>query len=409
MFNIDDFISTIDTPNHFLGLFSQKELVRLRMILFPEQFKYRTPKEWKGLNDPRFRKQKVTINSARKDSKNTIIEEIMRFKFTSPQIKIIILIFKMLEIIGAPKEKIIRMMEEANIPCFSKNPANKLRYHFLGWLYDIPSILIKNFIENARNRNEMIDFLDLRDGDINSKLTELAIPDSFISLPNACVNYARFFFLNELFQLRDYRRITQDLEIYPNEPKKWEQAYKMTFFSNVALTDLIDNLNENSFNKFKGYFVNKYSLDENIMSLDNTQIRLKIKEAMVERGEGRNGELWADPHVVWGGETKVTAKDGHICDSTWELKIDNYLFDSDIDHEKPVGASKGEYYRNRMMYPDWVIKGTMIELFGAMHHKDYPEKMEFKQNNNLLPLIGISKEDFETGRWRDIIQIFANF
>lgn len=408
MFNIKQLIFTSRTSNQLLGLLSQKELVRLRKILFPERFKFITPKNMRGFNDLRFQKQLQNINTANKDSKELIIGDITRFKFSPAQIKIIILIFKTLEIIGAPREKLIIMMEEANIPCFSKNPANKLRYHFLGWLYDIPSILFKKFIENARDRNEMIDFLDLQDGDINSKLTELAIPDSFTSLPNSCTNYARFFFLNELFQLRDYRRITQDLEIYPNEPKKWEQAYKMTFFSNISLTDLIDNLDDNSFNKFKEYFVRKYSLNKNITSLDNTQIRLKIKEAMVERGEGRNGELWADPHVVWGGETKLTAMDGHICDSTWELKIDNYLFNSDIDHIKPVGASKGEYYQNKMMYPDWIIKGTMIELFGAMHHKDYPEKMEFKQNNNLLPLIGISKEDYETGRWKDIIQRVAN-
>lgn len=409
MFNINQLISTSSTSTQLLGLLSQKELHRLRNILFPERFKFITPKNMRRFNDHRFRKQLQTINSAKKESKELIIEEITQFEFTPAQIKIMILILKILEIIGAPTNKLIEIMEESEFPCFSKNPAHKVRYSFLGFYYEKPSVLIRKFIEKANNRMEIIEFLYLEDEDINSKLITLAIPNSFNSLPSSCTNYARYFFLNELFQLRDYRRITEELEIYPNEPKKWQQAIKLTFYSNIALTDLIDKLDDKSLDAFKEYFLKKYFLNETILFLNNTQIRKNIKGAMELRGECRNKELWADPHVAWGGETKLIAKDGHICDSKWELEIDNYLFDSGIEHIKPLGAPRGKYYRNRMMYPDWIINGVMIELFGAVHYKDYKDRMEYKQNNNLLPLKGISKEEYETGAWRYIIQGITNF
>ena len=408
MFNVDRLISNLNTSEQLLGLLSQKELSQLRNILFPERFKYITPKKMRGFNDPRFRKQLQTLNTAKKDSKELIIGDITRFKFSPTQIKIIILIFKMLEIIGDPTTKLIEMMEKLDFPLFSKKPAHKVRYYFLGWFYDLPSVLIKMFIEKANNRMHFREFLHLDDEDISSKLTELAIPNSFDSLPSSCINYARYFFLNELFQLRDYRRITEELEIYPNEPKKWQQALKLTFYTNIALTDFIDKLDDNTLDTFKEYFLKKYFLDETILYLDYTKIRKKIKETMELRGEGRDKELWANPHIAWGGETKFTAKDGHICDSQWELEIDNYLFDSGIDHKKPQGASRGEYYRNRMMYPDWIINGVMIELFGAVHYSDYKDRMEYKKNNYLLPFRGISKEAFEAGAWKDTIREIIN-
>ena len=409
MFNVDLLISNLNTSKQLLGLLSQKELFQLRNILFPERFKYITPKNMRGLNDPRFRKQLQTINTAKKDSKEIIIGDITRFKFSPAQIKIMILIFKILEIIGDPTTKLIEMMDELDFPFFNKKPAIKVRYCFLGWFYDLPSVLIKLFLEKAKNRRQICEFLHLENEDISSKLTELAIPNSCDSLPSSCINYGRYFFLNELFQLRDYRRITEELEIYPNEPKKWQQAIKLTFYSNIALTDLIDKLDDKSLDVFKEYFFKKYFLNETILYLNNTQIRKNIKGAMELRGECRNKELWADPHVVWGGETKLIAKDGHICDSKWELEIDNYLFDSGIEHIKPLGAPRGKYYRNRMMYPDWIINGVMIELFGAVHYKDYKDRMEYKQNNNLLPLKGISKEEYKMGAWRYIIQGITNF
>jgi len=408
MFNIDQLISNLNTSEQLLGLLSQKELFQLRNILFPERYKFITPKKMRGFNDPRFKKQLQNINTAKKDSKESIIRDITSFKFSPTNIKIIILIFKMLEIIGNPTTKLIKMMDELKFPPFSKKPAHKVRYYFLGWFYDLPSVLIKMFIEKANNRMHFREFLHLDNEDISLKLTELAIPDSIDSLPSSCINYTRYFFLNELFQLRDYRRITEELEIYPNEPKKWQQALKLTFYTNIALPDLIDQLDDNSLDTFKEYFLKKYFLDEVNLYLDNTQIRKKIKEAMELRGEGRDKELWANPHIVWGGETKFIAKDGHICDSQWELEIDNYLFNSGIDHKKPQGAFRGEYYRNRMMYPDWIINGVMIELFGAVHYSDYKERMEYKKNNYLLPFRGISKEAFEAGAWKDTIREIIN-
>lgn len=408
MFNIYQLISNLNTPEQLLGVLSQKELFRLRTILFPERFKFITPKKMKGFNDPRFRKQLQAINSARKDSKEVIIGDITRFKFSPTNIKIIILFFKMLEVIGEPTTKLLEMMEELDFPIFSKKPAHKVRYHFLGWFYDLPSVLIEMFIEKANNKLHFREFLNLDNEDIGLRLTELFIPDSIDSIPSSCINYTRYFLLNELFQLRDYRRITEELEIYPNEPKKWQQALKLTFYTNIALTDLIDKLDDSTLDTFKEYFLKRYFLDETILLLDNTQIREKIKEAMELRGEGRDKELWANPHIVWGGETKFTAKDGHICDSRWELEIDNYLFDSGIEHEKPQGASRGEFYRNRMMYPDWIINGVMVELFGAVHYADYKDRMVYKEQNHLLPLIGISKEIYETGAWKDIIQEIIN-
>ncbi len=408
MFNVNQLILNLATSEQLLRLLSQKELFQVRTILFPERYKFITPKKMKGLGDPRFRKQLNAINAAKKDSKEVIIQDITRFKFSPTNIKIIILIFKMLEIIGAPTPKLLEMIEELGFPHFSRKPANRVRYYFIGWFYELPSTLIRMFLEKANNRSRLREFLELDGEHISSKLTELGIPDSIDSLPSSCINYRRYFLLNELFKLPDYRRLTEELEIYPNDPKKWEQAFKLTFHTNISLPDLIDHLDANSFQIFKVYFLKIYNLSDIPIHPENAQLRTKIKEAMVYRGEGRDTELWANPHIVWGGETKHIAIDGHKCDSKWELEIDNYLFNSEIKHKKPVGASRGKYYRNRMMYPDWIINGVMVELFGAVHLADYIDKMIYKQHNFLLPLRGISKEEYETGVWRDIIQDIIN-
>lgn len=68
-----------------------------------------------------------------------------------------------------------------------------------------------------------------------------------------------------------------------------------------------------------------------------------------------------------------------------------------------------QYYFNRKMYPDWIVNGVMIELFGATYLEGYEEKIEYKKENNKIPLICISKEDYENNLWENKLRRKLDF
>jgi len=75
------------------------------------------------------------------------------------------------------------------------------------------------------------------------------------------------------------------------------------------------------------------------------------------------------------------AKDGHFCRSMAEQKIDNWLFNNNINHEiEPFYPKHEEFNKNGRMRADWKIGDKYIEYFGLPEDKKYAEKMQKKRN-----------------------------
>ncbi|KKL61186.1 hypothetical protein LCGC14_2197860, partial [marine sediment metagenome] len=240
---------------------------------------------------------------------------------------------------------------------------------------------------------------------IKELLEKIGIPNNSDSLPNSCLNYKRYIFLYEFFNLAEMKMTVGELEAYPNG-RKYNQAEQITFHTNLSPIDIVEKMSDNSLFKKQEYFIRAYSLDKDLSDRNIENFRSFLKEAMIKRGEGRTEDLWADP-FVWG--EKIKAEDDDICDSKWEKNIDDFLFHNNILHEKPQSARFDQYYFNRKMYPDWIVNGVMIELFGATYLEGYEEKIEYKKENNKMPLISISKEDYENNLWENKLRRKLDF
>lgn len=338
-----------------------------------------------------------------------IINQIQKFGFNEGQLRLIILILSILQIRGKPRDCLETLMKDWKFPEYKLDPANSARYYFLAWLYHLPSQIIYHLIKNAIYENEVRNFLNINDisndKEIKELLEKIGIPNNSDSLPNSCLNYKRYIFLYEFFNLTEMKMTVDELESYPNG-RKYNQAEQITFHTNLSPIDIVEKMSDNSLFKKQEYFIRAYSLDKDLSDKNIENFRNLLKEAMIKRGEGRTEDLWADP-FVWG--EKIKAEDDHICDSKWEKNIDDFLFHNNILHEKPQSAMFDQYYSNRKMYPDWIVNGVMIELFGATYLEGYEEKIEYKKKNNKIPLICISKEDYENNLWENKLRRKLDF
>ncbi len=287
-------------------------------------------------------------------------------------------------------------------PHNSKKPTFFLRYYFIGWLYQKPSRIILNLIKKSSNKKPIVKFLNFKNGFFKKKkikkvLGLLNIQDEYNSLPSNCINYKRYFFLNELFRLEDYKNLVREIEAYP-KGRKFEQAEEIIFHTNLSVEDLIKKIDTSFLENNKNYFHNIYNIEDKSRNIN--EFKQILINRIIERNEGRHEPLRADPEY-W---MRLRANDGDYCDSTWEVNIDNFLDDNKIPHKKPKNANYNEYYNNTYMYPDWVIDEKMIELFGATYIEGYLEKMEYKIENNKMELISINEQDYNSGNWRNIIR-----
>ena len=80
---------------------------------------------------------------------------------------------------------------------------------------------------------------------------------------------------------------------------------------------------------------------------------------------------------------KIIAKDGHLCDSKEEAVIDDFLYQSGIEHKKvPMRWGASQYfYTDSSSYPDWWIYGEYVEYLGLSGAWDYDKKVEKKINS----------------------------
>jgi len=84
---------------------------------------------------------------------------------------------------------------------------------------------------------------------------------------------------------------------------------------------------------------------------------------------------------------RCLAKDGHVCHSLDEQRIDNWLNNHNLKHERePIYPSHPDLNPTGRRKGDWKVNGTFIEYFGLVGDKDYERKMDEK-----ILLAGYSK------------------
>jgi len=111
-------------------------------------------------------------------------------------------------------------------------------------------------------------------------------------------------------------------------------------------------------------------------------------EQVHRRRKGLN--LLANGHAPFG--IKRVAKDGHLCLSSREFEIDNWLTENGIVHEKEVPLLNNSRY-----IADWKIGEIFIEYCG-MAYKDphfYDAKKRFYESLNFPHLFIYPNEDFK--------------
>lgn len=97
----------------------------------------------------------------------------------------------------------------------------------------------------------------------------------------------------------------------------------------------------------------------------------------------------------WAGKS-FTCKDHHIVKSTYELKVDNWLYDHGIDHIYEPKLPFG-----RRMQADFLANGWYIEVWGVIGNNTYNKRKRRKiaaYNANNMPLIEIPVHAFDSHR-----------
>ncbi len=106
----------------------------------------------------------------------------------------------------------------------------------------------------------------------------------------------------------------------------------------------------------------------------------------------------------WGGKTFI-CKDEHIVRSTYELKVDNWLYDHGINHTYEPQLPFG-----RRMQADFLANGWYIEVWGVIGNDTYDKRKRrkiaaYKANN--IPLVEIPVHAFDSQRnnqWIRLLQ-----
>ncbi len=200
------------------------------------------------------------------------------------------------------------------------------------------------------------------------------------------------------FSVKELNLLSTNLAVKISGTKKIEMIQNFIHHSNLGPDHIVENIGESVLNKRKSYFFNAFNLNE---TLHGERLRQEIIRVMRELRIADSEEFCVDSKY---GKFLHIADDEDICDSEWEVEIDNFLSKNHIRHEKPRIGKFDVYYENSCMYPDWIINGKMVELFGVIHIEGYLEKMEIKKKSNILPLIFITREDYERDKGFSILK-----
>jgi transposase len=106
----------------------------------------------------------------------------------------------------------------------------------------------------------------------------------------------------------------------------------------------------------------------------------------------------------WDSGKRISCKDGHLVRSTYEQKVDDWLYENGIDHiYEPVLP-----YDHRC-HADFTANGWYIEIWGVLSNPVYKKRKQRKlalyQANN-MPLIELYPHHFVTARndkWKRIL------
>jgi hypothetical protein len=91
------------------------------------------------------------------------------------------------------------------------------------------------------------------------------------------------------------------------------------------------------------------------------------------------------------------ARDGHFCLSLDEQRIDNWLTEHHLDHERePLYPQDASYNPNEKLMADWKVGDVYIEYFGLTGNEAYDKKSIDKimlAKSVDIPLLAIYPED----------------
>lgn len=189
-----------------------------------------------------------------------------------------------------------------------------------------------------------------------------------------------------------YREIAEKYKVHESAIGHWLDKHgidrpggKKRGLINTLTKDILSNLYEN-----QGYSLTAiggmYDASEAVIS------RLCNEFEIETRPEG-----WA--------AKSFQCKDGHIVKSTYELKVDNWLYTNHINHIYEPLLPFG-----RQMKADFLANGWYIEIWGVVNDSGYKKRKRRKVHAysvNNMPLIEIPVHAFDThhnNQWKRILQ-----
>lgn len=202
---------------------------------------------------------------------------------------------------------------------------------------------------------------------------------------------------------RDKLRIcgVKDRSVYENRFGSWSNALKLAGVDNSFKTliryfpqyrgeDYIDFLKK-VIGTDGEFTVEQEEIMEKAkeLSYDPNQIRSRVSYKKLKRNFGYVSILLIacgiEPTVNYCSGNKYIANDGHKCDSSKEVVIDDFLSENGIEHEVHVS------YPNSKTKCDFKVGDTWIEYAGltdkANYKKDLDNKIKFAKINNLKQIV----------------------
>lgn len=395
MDNISEILNAIYVYNKKIMLKFRNDFIYIHQAL----------REYQNIMN-KFKKKKPGLPNISKELKKyqTVNLELIEtyfnnMEYTLSQFKFLFLFFLIIENIGAPKKTLSKIIQDLSLLRNLGNNASIVRHAVIDFTYFFPSKNIKYFLSQSSQKTFLLEsILECSEDNIEDLLRELGIEDNIHSLTMGNRKAFNLALLLVLFSVKELNTLSINLAVKISGSKKIEMIQNFIHHSNLGPDHIIENISESELKNRKSYFINAFNLNK---SLNGEKLRQEIIHVMRELGIADSEEFYVEPKY---GKFLHIATDDHICHSEWEVEIDNFLTKNQIKHEKPRIGKFNVYYENSCMYPDWIINEKMVELFGAEHIKGYLEKIEIKKKTNILPLISITKEDYQRDKGFSILK-----
>ncbi|MHA1871083.1 MAG: hypothetical protein ACTSXF_09040 [Promethearchaeota archaeon] len=327
-------------------------------------------------------------------SPNQLFQYFKDMDFTLSQFKMLLIFFLIFKHIEDCRNTLLKIIEDLSLLRPREKNVRALRHTVYNFIYYPPIQVVKYLLENSPEKEHILkNVLKCSEGDIDKLLGRFGIKNT---ISNLAIGNRKVFVLSlmDFLSEKDLKNIAQRLGVKIVGKRKLEKILNFIHHTNIGPDDIIETLNAEVLQNMRGYFTSFLDIEEN---LEIEQFREEVVKRLKHLGLGRMEEFTIDPRF---GRFTHVAEDGHICDSEWEVELDNFLNQNGVAHEKPRSATFGQYYSGSYMYPDWVVGDKMIELFGAEHFPGYIEKIQIKKLTNKMDLISLSQKEYIDGRWK---------